>query len=462
MKPSMKLLQSIRLRLLLFSLVGTLAAVAFAGVGLVELFGRHVERRVEQELDSYLDTLAGNLRVAADGRLTVVRAPDDARFTRPFGGAYWQVLDEGSGELLRSVSLWDDRLSLPDDTLPVGATHTHYTKAPDQRDVILHERRVLLETPAGNRPVRLSVAINEADTEALKAGFGRDLVPGLVLLAGLLLAAGWMQVGAGLKPLARIRSAIAAVREGRADRLSLAGPQEIAPLVAEVNSLLDAQETALSRARHHAADIAHGLKTPLTALASDVARLRAASQNAVADDIEAVARQMRRIVERELARSRHRYRQQAQRTPVRATVEAIARTLSRTPVGEAIGWDVEVEGDLAAAIDLDDLNDVLGNLMENAARAASSHVRVRANADGNDIVLAIADDGPGVDPETMLRLVDRGARLDESGGSAGLGLAIVAEILAAHDSTFRFAASDMGGLEVSFRLPAAMPTGEAS
>lgn len=451
MKPQ----RSIRLRLLLFSLIGTLVVVAVAGAGIVTLFGRHVERRLEQELDAYIDTLTGNLRVGADVRLSIAREPADARFLRPFGGLYWQVLDEKDGEMLRSVSLWDAELSLPDDELDAGATHTHRVKAPDQRDAILHERRVVMDTPSGERSVRISVAVNEADTEALKAGFGRDLLPGLALLAGLLLLAGWMQVGAGLKPLASIRSAIAAVREGRADHLSLSAPTEIAPLVNEVNSLLEAQQAALSQARHRAADIAHGLKTPLTALAGDIAKLRAAGQNSVADDIEAVTRQMRRIVEHELARSRHRYRQQAQSTPVRMAVEAIARTLARTPAGEAIDWDIDVEGGLAAIVDFDDLNDVLGNLMENAARVAASRVRVRAIPGGKDMLIAVADDGPAVSPQSIARLIARGARLDESGGSAGLGLAIVADILTAYGSAPHFTTSDLGGLEASFRLPVA-------
>lgn len=448
----MKLLRSIRLRLLLFSLIGTLVAVAVAGAGIVTLFGRHVERRVEQELDTYIDTLTGNLRVGSDGRLSLAREPADARFLRPFGGLYWQVIDEKDGTMLRSVSLWDARLSLPNDKLDAGATHTHRAKAPDQRDAILHERRVVIDTPSGERSVRISVAVNEADTEALTAGFRRDLLPGLALLGGLLLLTGWLQVGAGLKPLASIRSAIAAVREGRADHLSLSAPTEIAPLVAEVNSLLEAQQAALRQARHRASDIAHGLKTPLTALAGDIAKLRAVGQTPVADDIEAVARQMRRIVERELARSRQRYRQQAQSTPVRTLVEAIARTLARTPAGEAIVWDIDMEASLAVAIDLDDLNEVLGNLMENAARVAASRVRVRATVDGNDALIAVADDGPAIDPQSIAHLIARGARLDESGGSAGLGLAIVADILAEYGSTPRFAVSDLGGLEVSFRL----------
>jgi signal transduction histidine kinase len=450
-----KPLRSIRLRLLLFSLIGTLAAVAVATAGLVTLFGRHVERRVEQELDAHIATLAGNLRVASGGSLTLAREPSDARFLKPFGGLYWQVLDEKTGNLLRSVSLWDSRLALPDDVLPAGATHTHRSIATDQREVIVHERRIILDTPTGDRPARISVAVNEAETNQLKAGFGRDLVPGLALLGAVLLVAGWMQVGAGLKPLASIRSAIAAVREGRSRCLTLAAPTEIAPLVAEVNELLEAQEAALSQARHRAADIAHGLKTPLTALAGDIARLRASNQHEFADDIEAVAHQMRRIVERELARSRRRHGPQALRTPVRAAVEAIARTLARTPAGEAVAWDMMIENGVAVAVDGDDFNDILGNLMENAARVAQGRVRVRAVQDGARVDFAVADDGPQVNTMAIAGLIERGKRMDESGGSAGLGLAIVAEILEAHESAPRFAVSDLGGLEVSFALPAA-------
>jgi len=222
-----------------------------------------------------------------------------------------------------------------------------------------------------------------------------------------------------------------------------------------VNELLEAQEIALERARHRAAEMAHGFKTPLTALAGDVARLRASNQPELADDIAALARQMRRIVERELARARRGYGDRSSRTALRPAIEAIARTLARTPAGERIDWDIEVEEASAVAIDGDDLNDVLGNLMENAARAARGRVRVRAAAAGERIDLAIADDGPSVDPAAVGVLVARGNRLDESGGSAGLGLAIVAEILYAHDTRPHFAKGDLGGLEVSFSLPAA-------
>lgn len=451
----MRLFNSIRLRLLLFSLAGLLVAVSVSGVGLVALFGRHVERRVEQELDGYIATIAGNLRVQPDGTLALAREPSDAKFLKPFGGLYWQVIDEKTGNVLRSVSLWDSTLALPDDKLAVGGTHTHRTKAPDMQDVILHERRVVLGSGPDERQARISVAVNEAQTESLKAGFGRDLLPGLAILALLLLLAGWAQISAGLKPLVSVRSALAAVREGRSRRLNLGAPTEIAPLVAEVNELLEMQEVALGRARDRAADIAHGLKTPLTALGGDIARLRASGQSAIADDIEAVSRQMRRIVERELARSRRRHGGQVQPVVLRRAVEAIARTLARTPSGERVEWQVEIDPALSVAAEIDDINDILGNLMENAARAARGIVRVRAMRQGEAVVISVADDGWAVDPARIAQLTRRGKRLDESGGSAGLGLAIVAEILDAYEATPEFVASDLGGLKVSFSLPAA-------
>jgi signal transduction histidine kinase len=451
----MKALQSIRIRLLLFAAIGTIVAVAVASAGLVALFGRHVERRVEQELDSQIAAIAGNVRIEPGGALAVAREPSDPRFRRPFGGLYWQVLDEKSGKLLRSVSLWDSRLDLPDDPLAIGGTHTHRSTAPDRQQVILHERRVLLGSGPDERPIRISVAVNETETDQLKAGFGRDLVPGLALLGALLLVAAWLQVGAGLKPLASIRSALSEIREGRSSRLSLSAPSEIAPLVGEFNDLLKAQEAALDRARNRAADLAHGLKTPLTALSADIQRLRAGNHNELADDIEAVSFQMQRIVERELARSRRRHDGQRQRTVLGASAEAIARTLARTPAGEAVAWEIEIDAGLAVAADIDDVNDVLGNLMENAARSARARVRVRAQLDGRVVQLSVADDGGPVDPQRIAGLISRGKRLDESGGAAGLGLAIVGEILEVYESEPSFSVSDLGGLDVRFSLPAA-------
>ena len=178
---------SIRLRLFLFALAGIAVALAVTGLGLTALFGRHVERRLGQELDAQVAQIAGNLRIAADGGLSIAREPADPRFSQPLAGLYWQVTDEKTGVLTRSRSLWDTQLDLPDDVLPPGVTHEHAVNAPDGQELILHEKRVILGDPGRDRPVRISVAVNRSELEPLRSGFARDLLPALAILGAILL-----------------------------------------------------------------------------------------------------------------------------------------------------------------------------------------------------------------------------------------------------------------------------------
>ncbi len=192
---------SIRLRLLVFALAAVLIGLSVSGVGLVALFGRHVERRVGAELDSYLTQIAGNLRLDDADTLFVSRLPGDPRFSRILGGLYWQVKDEQTGALLRSRSLWDSALDLPADEPSPGQIHEHRADGPGGQHLLMHEQRVILEHNGVDRPVRIAAAVNMADVDALKAGFARDLVPGLGLLGIVMLAGLWFQVSAGLRPV---------------------------------------------------------------------------------------------------------------------------------------------------------------------------------------------------------------------------------------------------------------------
>lgn len=446
---------SLRLRLLSLAAVAVTAAMLLSAIGLVALFGRHVERRIGQELDTHILQLAGNLSFDADGGLRLDGEPADPRFQKPYGGLYWQVFDEAKGQRIRSVSLWDSELALPSDKLASGETHRHTASGPDGEPTLVHERRVILANGKEDRPATLSVAINRTELDSLKTGFAHDLAPAVALLGLLLLAGLWWQVREGLKPVASIGDGIRAIRAGDASRLSGAVPDEISPLVSEVNELLAAQEASLTRARDRAADLAHGLKTPLTALASDISALRKAGQNAIADDISEIAKRMRDIVERELSRSRLRnQRARHKPTPVAPAAMAVIRTLARTPQAENKIFDAEAAPDLAVAVDPDDLNDLIGNLLENACRAAKSQVRLAAVLAGDTIRIEVSDDGPGVPEDQMAGLVERGKRLDQSAGSAGLGLSLVSDILEAYGSRLAFSTSALGGLGVSFTLPA--------
>lgn len=448
-------LHSLRLRLLLFA-AGTMAAALIAAwFGLNALFSRHLERRVAQELDTHLVQIAGGLRYDDNGAATLAREPADPRFSRIYGGLYWQAVDMTTGDALRSRSLFDAELPLPVDELTPGVVHSHAATGPSGETLLVHEQLIRVPVGAMEHRLRLSVAVDRRELDALEAGFARDLAPALALLGVVLLAGFAVQIGAGLRPVAGIRAGIASIRAGRETRLALDAPSEIAPLVDEVNALLDAQDKAMARARDRAADLAHGLKTPLTALAADVERLKARGEGEIARDIDELAGRMRRHMDRELARARVRHGRFGSASLIAPATSAILNTLARTPDGERVSVAASVPPGLAAAIDADDLNEVIGNLAENAFRYARGQVRVAAETVGNSVIVVIEDDGAGLAEADSTRLKERGLRLDEKGAGAGLGLAIVTDILEAVGGGLELGPSALGGLRAVVTLPSA-------
>lgn len=447
--------RSIRLRLLLIATTGLVAALAILGVGLVLLFSGHVERRAAQELDVTIAALAGQIVFDPGGAMRLAAEPADPAYGIPLSGRYWQVRDEADGRELRSRSLWDGSLALAPLAPEPGRTVVARASAPDGSTVIMAETTLILNEAGADRQVRVAVAMAASELDRLQRGFARDLMPALIGFGAVLLAGAWLQVGAGLRPLAAVREGLTRIRGGNQPRLTADAPAEIAPLVGEINALLDEREAEMERARNRAADLAHGMKTPLTALAADAARLRALGQVALADSIDQTAGQMRRTIERELARARVRpgAHGNAAAQPILPVVEAVTRTLARTPDGGRIRFDIDVDPGLRAAVDTDDLHDLLGNLLENAVRAARFTVAVSAMRREASLLVTVEDDGPGLSPQAMQAMSARGARLDQRGG-AGLGLAIVSDILAAYGSAPQFALGRMGGVAVSFSLPA--------
>jgi len=211
----------------------------------------------------------------------------------------------------------------------------------------------------------------------------------------------------------------------------------------------------MEAARARAAELAHGLKTPLAVIAGDAARLRERGETAIAAELEELAGAMRRHVEHELTRARLQFAGTSRpATVLAASVEPVVRTLCRTPAGAALDWRVTVPSAITVALEPPDLAEVLGNLLENAARWARSHVAVEAAA-GSPVRVVIADDGPGVPPAMIERIAQRGVRLDERPGGAGIGLAIVRDILEAYGGALHLENRPEGGLCATVELPAA-------
>lgn len=440
---------SLRLRLAMGGGAAIIAALILAGIGLTYLFDRHVMRSLASDLEVHLRQLVAAVELNSTGQPQLLREPADPRFAEPLSGLYWQ-LGTKSGVVTRSRSLWDVALSLPADEQAVGEIHYHRLAGPAQTELLGVERKVFLTANGARTPVRIAVAADLTHITQARHDFVRELVPSLALLAAALAAAAWVQIGLGLRPLARLREGIAAIRTGRSGYLEGAVPSEVAPLMHEINDLIAAQEKDLERARGRAADLAHGLKTPLSALASDVRALRERGESDIANRIEQVGEAMRRHIERELARARIRGKRgfQAQgTTALKPLLESLLAIQRRTTAGDRVAFVAEVDGNATVAMDKADLAEVLGNVLENAGRHARTMVKVTLVEDGR---VAVDDDGPGVPQDAGGVVIRRGQRLDEQSEGTGLGLAIVQDILEAYDRRLSLETSALGGLRVVF------------
>jgi signal transduction histidine kinase len=439
---------SLRLRLLAGGLAAIAVVLTIAGVGLTLIFERHVARSLAEDLDVHLKQLVAGIDVDKTGGIVITRQPADPRFADPLSGLYWQVSDDHA-QFMRSRSLWDASLDLGIDQPAPGEVHHHEISGPGGSRLMVAERRVRLNTGDAPTIVRLAVASDLARVAAAKSAFAHDVILALVLLGVVLAVATVTQVVAGLRPLDALRRAVADIRSGQSHRLSVAAPAEVTPLIEEVNALLDAREQEIERSRNRAADLAHGLKTPLAALGADGRRLREKGDEAIAADIEAAIDTMRRHVDRELTRARIRggssFRGAA--TAVAPLVRSLVATVSRTDEGARISYEVAIDDDALVPFDRTDLAEALGNLIENAARYARKQVRVTWCSATSSIV--VEDDGPGISPDLRATVLARGVRFDERGTGAGLGLAIVQDVLGAYCWGLELRASTLGGLQAT-------------
>ncbi|HVZ14890.1 MAG TPA: HAMP domain-containing sensor histidine kinase [Bauldia sp.] len=448
--------RSIRLRLLLAAAVGLLVALVGADFGLSYLFERHVERTADAMLAGYVDLIAGNLAVA-DDKPVLANPPVDPRFQRPLSGLYWQVSSSDGVALLTSRSLWD--ATLPTAPLPdrERGEHGHgdfEIRGPQGGLLRAVERPVTIATSSGPQTYLVLSAIDHRQISSDTADFGADVAPFLVALALAFIVVLWIQVTVGLVPLERLRQAVARVAAGRARALDVEVPSEVQPLVTEINSLLSAQEAAIERARARAADLAHGMKTPLQVLAAEIRTLRDKGETAVADEIETVANSLQRHVDRELARARTGLGAQTHgaRTVLRDVVARVLAVLERTPAGGSLTLVNEVPESLVLCMDETDALEMIGNLAENACRFARGRVAVAAAAQDSAVEVTVSDDGPGIPEEQRREVMRRGVRLDSRGEGSGLGLAIVSETVESYGGTLSLE-NAAPGLRVRVTMP---------
>lgn len=444
-------MHSIRGRFLIVSAASVLLAMVLASFVFVTLFTRNLERRIDDELTGHINRFAGTLRFAADGSLELPDRPADRRFSEPYGGLYWQVEDDLAKRQLRSPSLWDYTLPLPDDAHEPSAVHRYTLPGPEGSELIVQERQFVVAAPEGPRPVRVALAIDARTLTEARRAFVLDIIPFMIALAVFLIAASLAQLTFGLRPVSAVSEGLNRIRERKAERLDGRYPRELQGVVDAVNRLLDAQADIIQKARTRAADLAHGLKTPLTVLANDAATLKEHGEDDIARELAHLANVMQAHVDRELARSRIAATAElrASDADIATAVDRIVRTLKRTPRGGALAWSVDVAPGMVVGVDPHDLDELLGNILDNAVKWSRTVIGVSAGREGGRIRLVIEDDGPGADPAGIKRMMERGIRLDSQTPGTGIGLSIVRDIAAVYDLAIDITNRPDGGLRVA-------------
>jgi signal transduction histidine kinase len=279
----------------------------------------------------------------------------------------------------------------------------------------------------------------------------------LVALALIFMAVGLALVRSGLSSIDRLRARLADVHQGRDRRVGGDYPTEVQPLVNDLNALLDHRERAVARALARAGDLAHGLKTPLAVLAQEAERAGAAGHRELAAAIGHEVDRMRRQIDYHLAQARAAGSGAAPgaRCAVIASVDGLSRTLARLYAGRPLAIDVHIAPDHAVRTQREDLDEMLGNLLDNACKWARSQVRVESSAGAErQVVIVVDDDGPGIDPAMREVVLQRGVRADEAAPGSGLGLAIVRDLAELYGGSIALGTSPAGGLRARLQLPA--------
>ncbi|MDP2407205.1 MAG: sensor histidine kinase [Hydrogenophaga sp.] len=455
---------SLRFRLLAATLAALALALLLAGVWLSGLFREHVMRQFEAALTLQLDQLTTQLELDASGQPVIdPQQLSDPRWRTPYSGLYWQ-LDQVSGDgairsgVLRSRSLWDTTLPLSADALANGAVHVHEGRGPQGAAVLMLERSVALGEQPG---VRWRLIVAAETRQALEAvdRFTGVLSISLLVLGTLLALAALAQVAVGLSPLRGLQHALVQVREGRSARLQGRFPSEVQPLIDDFNGVLDRNAEVVARARTQAGNLAHALKTPLAVLQQAAAQT---AQPVAAPDLARLVQEQVASAQRHIgwhlahARVAAAERLPGQRTAVAPVVLGLVRVMQRVHAERHIGIDAsDLPGTLAFAGEEQDLQEMLGNLIDNACKWARHMVVVSASSEAGRLCLRVEDDGPGIDDQARAAVLARGARLDQSVPGSGLGLAIVTDLARLYGGDVRLETARLGGLGVALSLPAA-------
>ena len=431
-------MHSIRGRLLLLAAIWISAALLAAFLFISMLLEDFVATRFDAETSAVADSLISMLD-ADDDEVELAEQPSDLRFSLPFSGWYWQIAEDDQ-IIARSYSLLDGHLDGPAGEFTGGLGY-----GADGSPLRVLRRQVTI--PGSEAAVAITVTSPQDQIDDSLHAIIRPLAASLIILGLVLALASVAQVTIGLKSLNRLRDDLAKVRGGQADTLRDSGVSELRPLTQEINASLKQNESLLARARQHLGNLAHSLKTPLAALSNELPSDHHG---------QALIARMDRLISWHLRRARSAGpRTLGQRTLVRPVLDDIMLVLKWPMQDKEMAAEIDCPEIAAFAGERQDLEEMIGNLCENAVKWGQSRLRIRVDQDDSELRITIEDDGPGMSETDAPVALTRGGRLDEQGAPGfGLGLAIVADLAALHGGSLQLKRSGIGGLAAILTLPA--------
>jgi signal transduction histidine kinase len=451
-------------RLIGVAAIWSALVVIATGFGLSALFRGATQAAFDRELSISLDALASTIDIDEGGDLIVPRPPPDPRFTRPLSGRYWRVVDVSTanqlvGEGVKSRSVWDEPFSPPIDLLSRAIATPGETQAGNmkRKSEALRFAGRIVTLPGHPQSTLLIVAADSRETVEAARRFDLTLGAGLLTLALGLVGAIFLQVRLGLEPLRQMGRQLAEIRNGLRDRLEDDAPRELAPLANELNALLSHNQEVVQRARTHVGNLAHALKTPISVVLNESRDRSGAYAQLVVRQTETMGRQVEHYLKRAAAAARA--EGLGARTPVAPVVEDVSRTLARLFKSDGVKVIATSDPALIFRGEREDLEDLIGNLAENACKYGGGLVEISARAlSTSQFEIVFDDDGEGLNDADAVAAIKRGARLDETLPGSGLGLSICDELARAYGGSLHLERSQLGGLRVRLCLPIAETT----
>jgi signal transduction histidine kinase len=434
-------------------------ALLVTAVLLAFLFWQAALRRVDETLNDLNSNLLAYSTVEGDQ----VYAPPftDERALRAYSGRYWEIAEATAGgkvaPIARSHSLFDTMMPIPPDLVArlnanPGKRIAYNARGPQNEPLRVRAQQNVLQDRKA--PVIFLAAEDRSSVDREISSFVAATAAAFIVLGAGLILAIVVQVRVGLRPLFDLRSEVAAVRRGKAQRLAETYPSELTPLARELNALVEHNQEVVDRQRTHVGNLAHALKTPISVMITEAAQRPGPLAEVVTRQAEAMQKQVDHHLRR--ARAAARTTGQGERTSVAEVLDELTRTLGRIFRDKGVYIDWDADEDLYFLGERQDLLEIAGNAVENACKWGRSRVKVRADAAGPErFALVVEDDGQGLPPDRREEVLQRGARLDEDAPGSGLGLSIIDELAKAYGGSLKLSGSVLGGLRLEADLPRA-------